>query len=219
MLLTTAVGAEDPASEESQLHPALLDPSLATKTAPDSYHVKLETTTGDIVIEVIREWAPNGADRFYNLIDIGYYDDTAFYRVIPNFMAQVGMHGNPRVTARWSFATIPDDPILHANSRGTVTFAMRNVADSRTTQIFINFVDNSYLKMHGNFAPFGRVVQGMDVVDSLYSLYGEGSPRGKGPSQSRILTEGNDYLKAQFPQLDYIRRASLVEAPAGDDPQ
>ena len=190
--------------------PALLDPSLAADTAPESFKVKLETTKGNFVIEVTRAWAPNGADRFYNLVKIGYYDGAVFFRVVESFMAQVGMHGEPAVQAAWSKAWMPDDPVVQSNTRGMVTFAAQAAADSRTTQFFINFGDNSYLAQHGPFAPFGKVVEGMQVVDALYSDYGEGAPRGRGPSQAEIARQGSAYLKANFPELDAITRASLV---------
>jgi peptidyl-prolyl cis-trans isomerase A (cyclophilin A) len=208
VLLSGLAAAEQP-STEAQANPALLDPGLATKTAPEKYSVKLETTSGDVVIEVDRAWAPHAADRFYNLVGIGYYDNVAFFRVLDGFMAQTGMNGDPKVTAAWFRAAIPDDKVKKTNTRGMVTFAMRNVPNSRTSQIFINYGDNRYLDRSG-FAPFGKVVEGMDVVDSLYSGYGEGAPQGQGPSQGRILQEGNAYLKAEFPKLDYINRAIIV---------
>jgi len=209
--LTIAVAAfTAPPAPAAEPSPALLQPSLAVEKAPETYKVKLETTKGEVVIEVTRAWAPNGADRFYNLVKIGYYDGAVFFRVIEGFMAQVGMHGDPAVYAVWSKATIPDDPVLQSNTRGMVTFAATSAANSRTTQFFINFGDNSSLKQHGPFAPFGRVVEGMAVVDSLYSGYGEGAPRGRGPSQGEIARQGNAYLKASFPELDAITRASLL---------
>jgi peptidyl-prolyl cis-trans isomerase A (cyclophilin A) len=210
LVVMLAVSMSLPATAGDR-NPALTDPTRATETAPDVYRVKLETTSGDVVIEVTRKWAPNGADRFYNLVKVGYYDDTAFYRVIDGFMAQVGMHGDPQVQAAWANASIKDDPILKPNTRGMVTFAARTAPDSRTTQFFINYGDNTRLKVHGKFAPFGKVVEGMDVVDSLYSGYGEGAPRGRGPSQGTIMREGNEYLKRDFPKLDYINRATIVE--------
>ena len=189
---------------------ALLQPSLAVEKAPETYKIKLKTTKGDVIIEVTRAWAPNGADRFYNLVKIGYYDGVVFFRVIEGFMAQVGLHGEPAVQAAWSKATIPDDPVLQSNTRGMVTFAATSAPNSRTTQFFINFGDNTSLKQHGPFAPFGRVVEGMAIVDTLYSGYGEGAPRGRGPSQGEIARQGNAYLKASFPELDAITRASLL---------
>ena len=209
--LTIAVAAfTAPPAPAAEPNPALLQPSLAVEKAPETYKVKLETTKGEVVIEVTRAWAPNGADRFYNLVKIGYYDGVVFFRVIEGFMAQVGLHGEPAVQAAWSKATIPDDPVLQSNTRGMVTFAATSAANSRTTQFFINFGDNSSLKQHGPFAPFGRVVEGMAAVDSLYSGYGEGAPRGRGPSQGEIARQGNAYLKASFPELDAITRASLL---------
>jgi peptidyl-prolyl cis-trans isomerase A (cyclophilin A) len=209
--LSVGAGEQTAEAQEPQASPALLDPTLATATAPATYKVRLETTKGDVVIEVHREWAPIGADRFYNLVKIGYYDDTAFYRVISGFMAQVGFSGDPKVTAAWKERMIQDDPITQPNTRGMVTFAMQSTPNTRTTQFFINYGDNSYLKQHGNFAPFGKIIEGMEVVDSLYSGYGEGAPRGRGPSQMTISTEGNSYLKKSFPELDYIVKATVIE--------
>lgn len=202
---------EPTVAEAEKAHPALLDPSLATEQAPEAFRVKLETTKGDVVILVNRSWAPKGVDRFYNLVKIGYYEDIAFYRVIRGFMAQCGFSSDPKISAVWSRAKIADDPMLQANTRGMVTFAMGG-PNTRTTQFFINFVDNSYLKQHGAFAPFGKVISGMDVVDSLYKGYGEGSPRGRGPDQARVAREGGSYLRKNFPSLDYIVRATLVDA-------
>jgi peptidyl-prolyl cis-trans isomerase A (cyclophilin A) len=207
-----ATGQELKTAVERTTHPALLDPSLATDRAPDAFRVKLETTKGDVVILVNREWAPNGADRFYNLVRIGYFDGVFFYRAIRGFMVQGGFNGDPDVTAVWSNARIPDDPVQQSNTRGMVTFAQPSMPNARTTQFFINTANNDYLKEHGSFAPFGKVISGMDVVDSLYTGYGEGAPRGKGPSQSRIAREGNTYLQADFPLLDAIVTASVIES-------
>lgn len=204
-------GKQEQSPVESRTHPALLDPSLATERAPDAFRVKLETTKGDVVILVNRAWAPHGADRFYNLVRIGYFDDVVFYRAIRGFMVQGGFNGDPAVTAVWSNARIPDDPVQQSNTRGMVTFAQPSMPNARTTQFFINTANNDYLKKHGAFAPFGKVISGMDVVDSLYTGYGEGAPSGKGPSQSRIAREGNTYLKADFPLLDSIVTASVME--------
>lgn len=197
-------------------HPALLDPSKATEQAPPVYKVKLETTKGDVVLELHRSWAPNGADRFYNLVKIGYLDDVAFFRAMKGFMVQFGMHGDPKVTAAWNAAMLQDDPVKESNVRGSITFAMRG-PNTRTTQLFINLVDNNGKgerpvdldKM--SFAPFGKVVEGMEVIDALYTGYGEGAPRGKGPDQRRITTEGNPYLRSDFPELDYIKKATLLD--------
>jgi peptidyl-prolyl cis-trans isomerase A (cyclophilin A) len=209
LAVAVAAAMSQPASSADP-NPALLKPSLAAETAPESYKVKFETTKGDFTIQVNRTWAPNGADRFYNLVKIGYYDGAVFFRVIDGFMAQVGMHGDPAVQAAWMKASIPDDPPTQSNTRGMVTFAAQGTPNSRTTQFFINFGDNSSLKQHGPFAPFGRVVEGMKVVDSLYSGYGEGAPKGRGPSQGEIVRQGNAYLKSSFPELDAITKASLL---------
>jgi peptidyl-prolyl cis-trans isomerase A (cyclophilin A) len=205
-----AATAEEGAAPAEAPNPALLDPSLATATAPDLYKVLVETTAGNFVIEVHRDWAPHGADRFYNLVKIGYYDGVAFYRVIKEFMAQTGMNGNPAVTAAWATARIPPDKVTQSNTKGRVTFAMGASPDTRTTQIFINYANNSFLDASG-FAPFGDVVEGFDTVKELYGGYGEGAPQGKGPSQAKLFRGGNDYLKGSFPKLDYIITASVIE--------
>ena len=207
LLLTCPVFAEE--GTPTKPKPALLDPSLATEKAPDVYRVKMETTTGDLIIEVHREWAPLGADRFYNLVKIGYFNDVAFFRVLAGFMAQAGFHGNPAVSQVWLNARIKDDPVKQKNYPGTVTFATGG-PNTRTAQFFINYGDNSYLDDSG-FAPFGKVVEGFESVESLYSDYGEGAPNGKGPAQGKVYRLGNDYLKAEFPELDYITRASIVD--------
>jgi len=176
--------------------------------APPTYRARFETSKGDFVIEVHRDWAPIGADRFYNLVRNGYYDGVRFFRVIDGFMAQFGMNGDPLVTAQWRVATLQDDPVVQSNTRGTVTFAMTGQPNSRTTQIFINYGDNSNLDGMG-FAPFGEVVEGMEVAASLYSGYGEGAPRGRGPDQGQIQARGNEYLEADFPNLDYVVHATI----------
>lgn len=195
---------------DSAPNPALLEPGLAQATAPDTYRVEVRTTAGDFVIAVRREWAPHGADRFYNLVSIGYYNGVAFYRVIDGFMAQFGMHGDPAVSAAWMSARIPPDPVSRSNTRGRVSFAMGGSPDTRTSQIFVNFGDNSYLDDMG-FAPIGEVTEGMEHVDALFAGYGEGRPRGNGPSQSELFRSGNAYLEAEFPELDYIIEAKIVE--------
>jgi len=215
LLLTLALGfaavaAATDESAEAKPHPALLDPSLATETAPDIYRVKMETTAGDFVIEVHREWAPIGADRFYNLVTIGYFNNVAFFRVLAGFMAQAGFHGDPAVSRAWLNSRIKADPVLKSNYPGTVTFAMGGHPDTRSAQFFINYGDNSYLDESG-FAPFGKVIEGMESVDALYSGYGEGQPRGKGPNQGKLYAGGNAYLEAEFPKLDYIKKASIIE--------
>lgn len=183
-------------------NPALLDPSLATERAPDTYAVQLDTTAGPVIIDVTRAWAPNGADRFYNLVKIGAFSDVAFFRVLPGFMAQVGLNGDPAVNAAWRNANIQDDPVTQSNTRGMVTFAKTGMPNSRVQQFFINFADNSRLDSMG-FAPFGRV-RDMASVERINSESGER------PDQGRITSEGNAYLRQAFPNLDYIRSASLA---------
>jgi peptidyl-prolyl cis-trans isomerase A (cyclophilin A) len=186
----------------------LKNPAALTEKAPATFKAKLDTSKGAVVITVHRDWAPNGADRFYNLVKNGFYDEVRFFRVIPNFMAQFGIHGNPAVMAAWRPATLKDDPTKQSNLRGFVTFATAG-PNTRTTQLFINFKDNSSLDKQG-FAPFGEVTSGMDVVDKIYDGYGEGAPRGKGPEQGRLQSEGNAYLMKDFPKLDYIKTATIV---------
>jgi peptidyl-prolyl cis-trans isomerase A (cyclophilin A) len=219
VILTVAVLAALPVPAADGPKPeAIPGPDQATETAPDLFRVKFVTTAGDFVVEAHRDWAPNGVDRFFNLVKIGYYSDCAFFRVIQSprpFMAQVGMHGDPDVNKVWRTATIADDPIVKSNTRGMVTFAKTNRPNSRSTQFFVNYTDNSYLDKHG-FAPFGQVVEGMTTVMNLYSGYGEGAPTGKGPHQQRLALEGNAYLKAEFDKLDYILSAEILPAVTVD---
>ena len=182
------------------------DPGFAQQ-APDSFRARFSTTKGDFVIAVHRAWAPLGADRFYNLVRSGYYDGLRFFRVIPGFMAQFGLHADTAVTSAWRERVIADDQMRRSNQRGMVTFATAG-AGTRTTQIFINYRDNSRLDGMG-FMPFGEVVEGMAVVDSLYGGYGEGAPNGRGPDQMRIHIEGEKYLARQFPKLDKIKKATV----------
>jgi peptidyl-prolyl cis-trans isomerase A (cyclophilin A) len=198
---------EPPAAQEVR-DGALLDPSLATASAPTIYRARFTTTKGDFVVEVHRDWAPHGADRFYNLVRIGFYDDTRFFRAIDGFMVQFGIHGDPKVAAAWQKATVTDDPNAHGNVRGTISFAKSGAPDSATTQVFVNYGDNSRLDAM-RFAPFGEVVSGLDALDALYKGYGEGAPAGQGPNQGRIQAGGNAYLDEGFPRLDRILRARI----------
>ncbi len=175
--------------------------------APAAFAVKLSTTAGDIVIDVTRDWSPNGADRFLELVEMGYYKDVAFFRVIEGFMAQVGIHGDPAMNKKWKSNRIQDDSVEKSNTRGMLSFATSG-RNSRTTQFFISLGDNSNLDGMG-FSPFGRV-RDMAAVDKLYAGYGEGAPKGMGPSQRRVHQEGNAYLKKEFPRLDYVKSASVV---------
>ena len=190
----------------------LLDPTHPawSEPAPDTFEAHLETTRGPFVIEVIREWAPVGADRFYNLIRHGYYDDVRFHRVVPDFITQWGVSGDPEVDAVWYERGMPDDTVVASNVRGTIAYAFTEPR-TRATQIYINMVDNSRLDA-GSFAPFGRVTRGMGtVVDSIYSGYGEGSGGGvRNGDQSRLVSEGNAHLDANFPELDRLIRATIV---------
>jgi peptidyl-prolyl cis-trans isomerase A (cyclophilin A) len=177
-------------------------PSVATTAAPDSFRVAFETTRGSFVVDVIRAWSPRGVDRFHELVNAGYFTDIAFFRVLPGFVAQFGMHGDPDIHRRWDAKPILDDPVAQSNKRGTIVFATSG-PNTRRNQFFINYSDNARLDGLG-FSPFGRVVEGMSVVDSIYAGYGET------PDQSRVAAEGNAYLKRTFPRLDYIKSARIV---------
>lgn len=187
----------------------LRNPAALTEQAPPTFKANFDTSKGKFTIQVTRAWAPLGADRFYNLVTNGYYDECRFYRAIANFMAQIGIHGTPAIDRSWMNASIKDDPVKQSNKRGFVTFATGG-PNTRTTQFFINFKDNTGLDRMG-FAPFGEVVSGMDVVDNLYSGYGEGAPSGRGPSQPKVHAEGNAYLTRDFPKLDYVKTATIAK--------
>jgi peptidyl-prolyl cis-trans isomerase A (cyclophilin A) len=187
----------------------LSDPAALNAKAPAVYQAKFDTSKGTFVVEVHRDWAPIGADRFYNLVKNGFYDNARFFRVIEGFMVQFGINGDPNVAAVWRDADIKDDPVKESNQRGTITFATAG-PNTRTTQVFINFADNAPLDGQG-FAPFGKVVSGMEVVDSLYAGYGEGAPNGNGPDQGRVQGQGNAYLEQDFPKLDFIKTATIAE--------
>ena len=198
-------GQTAPAAKASKL----LTPAALTAKAPALFKAKFDTSKGIFVVEVHRDWAPLGADRFYNMVTNGFFSGVRFFRVIPNFMAQFGIHGTPAVMSAWRSAQIKDDPVKQSNQRGFVVFATAG-PNTRTTQLFINFKDNSSLDKQG-FAPFGEVTKGMDVVDKIYDGYGEGAPRGKGPEQGRLQNEGNAYLVKEFPKLDYIKTATVAQ--------
>jgi peptidyl-prolyl cis-trans isomerase A (cyclophilin A) len=161
-----------------------------------------------VVIEVRREWAPRGADHFYNLVETGFYDNARFFRVVRNFVVQFGIAANPETHRLWENISLQDDPVQQPNSRGTVTFATRG-PNTRTTQIFINLRDNRQSLDGQGFAPFGKVVEGMDAVDSFYNSYGDMPPMGQGPDPSQIQLRGNEYLESRFPRLDYIKKATI----------
>jgi peptidyl-prolyl cis-trans isomerase A (cyclophilin A) len=183
------------------------NPAALREQAPATYKARFDTSKGTFVIQVNRAWAPQGADRFYNLVKNGFYDNVRFFRVIPGFMVQFGINGDPAISAKWREARIPDDRVTQSNKRGFITYAMAG-PNTRTSQVFINFADNSSLDSQG-FAPFGQVIQGMEVVDKINAEYGEGAPRGRGPDQGRIQMEGNAYLNKDFPRLDFVRKATI----------
>ena len=179
----------------------LRNPAALKETAPETYKVNFDTSAGVFVVEVHRAWAPKGADRFYNLVKNGFYDDCRLFRVVPGFMVQWGINGDPKIQALWRGASFTDDPVKESNKRGTITFATGG-PNTRTTQVFINFQDNAGLDKQG-FAPFGQVVTGMNVVDKINAQYKEL------PNQGSIQAEGNAYLNKEFPKLDYIKKASI----------
>ena len=204
---TTA--ADEPAGDglpNRELLTSPRDPAM-NETAPAVFKALFKTTKGEFVIETHREWAPNGADRFYNLVKSGYFDEVKFFRVVSGFMAQFGIHGDPDVSKWWSNATIQDDPVVKSNTRGYVTFAKTGMPHSRSTQLFINYVNrNANLDSQG-FAPFGQVVSGMDTVDALFAEYGERTTS----QQSAIYKQGNAFLDLNYPKLDSIITARLVD--------
>jgi peptidyl-prolyl cis-trans isomerase A (cyclophilin A) len=187
----------------------LANPATLNERAPATYKVQFDTSKGAFVVEVKRDWAPNGADRFYNLVKNGFFDDARFFRVVTGFMVQFGINADPKISAVWREARIKDDPVRQSNKRGFITFATAG-PDTRTTQVFINFADNGALDGQG-FAPFGQIVSGMNVVDTLFADYGEGAPRGRGPAQDRIQRDGNAYLNSEFAKLDYIKKATIAK--------
>ena len=197
MVAAVLAGAAGLAAQADKLK----NPAALTETAPANYKAAFDTSAGKFVIEVHRTWAPKGADRFFNLVKNGFFDDTRFFRVVPNFMVQFGINGDPAVQKNWADANITDDPAKQSNKKGYVTFATRG-KDTRTTQVFINFKDNGFLDAQG-FAPFGEVSSGMDVVEKITDQYGEK------PNQGSIQSQGNTYLKAQFPKLDYVKKATI----------
>jgi peptidyl-prolyl cis-trans isomerase A (cyclophilin A) len=208
LALAAACAAPDeaPVDSTAAAPPAPAAAAMTVDAAPAEFQVQLETSKGPIVIAVHRDWSPNGADRFHHLVQTGYYDDVRFFRVLPGFVVQFGMHGDPARNAQWASNGLIDEPVKQTNKRGTVTFAKSSMPNSRTTQLFINLGDNSMLDSDG-FAPFGEVVQGMDVVAQLNSEYG-GAPSDRQPD---IAAEGNAFLNREYPRLDFIRTAKVVK--------
>ena len=179
--------------------------------APAKFYSRFETTKGDFVVETVREWAPRGADRFYELVTTGYYDGSRFYRVRPKFIVQWGIGPDPKKNELWTQLRMRDDPVRQKNKEGFITFAKRGPG-TRTTQVFVNLGDNSGRLDSQGFAPFGRVVEGMDVVRSFYAVYGEVQPLGgSGPDPSKLEAMGDEYAQRSFPRLDQIRKARVVE--------
>lgn len=209
-----AVAADASAFPQST-QPAMTDPSKAAEKAPDSFRARFATTKGDVVFECTRSWAPNGVDRFYNLVKIGFFDDVALFRVAKGFVAQWGIHGDPKVSAVWSNANLPPDPVQQSNTRGTLTYAMAGSPNTRSTQLFINYGNNAGLDAQG-FAPICKVAEGMEVAEAFNGEYGE-RVTGK---QGDIEAKGNAYLREAWPKLDYIKTATIVDgasSPASTD--
>ena len=198
--------APPPADTATVTPPPAAEPAAPAVTAPAEFRVRFETSKGPIVIQAHRDWSPNGVDRFHQLVESGYYDDVRFFRVVPNFVVQFGMHGDPATNSKWVSQPLRDDPVKQSNRRGTVTFAKTEMPNSRTTQLFINLADNTMLDPQG-FAPFAEVVEGMSVIDRLYSGYAD-QPTGR---QSEIAAEGNAFFAREFPRLDFIRTARVVK--------
>jgi peptidyl-prolyl cis-trans isomerase A (cyclophilin A) len=204
--LLAQTAAPKPAAPKAAAGPnRLLNPAALTAKAPETFKVKFDTTKGPIVIELHRDWAPKGVDRFYNMVRNGFFSNARFFRVIPNFMAQFGINGDPAVNAAWDKARLLDDPPnMQHNVRGILTYGTTGQPNSRGTQLFINYKDNSYLDATG-FVPIGQVVEGMEAADMLNAEYGA-APQNQ---QGRIATEGNKFLQASFPKLDYIKTATV----------
>ena len=181
-------------------------PAAKVEKTPDVFQVVFDTSKGKVTIDVHRDWAPIGVDHFYSLIQTGFYDGVRFFRVTHNYV-QFGINGDPATNGLWSTASLPDDKVKQRNVKGTLSFAHLG-ANSRTTQLFFNMKDNKDLDKQG-FAPIGKVIEGMDVVERFYSSYGEMAPRGQGPDPSKIEVQGNGYLDAKFPRLDYINKATI----------
>jgi peptidyl-prolyl cis-trans isomerase A (cyclophilin A) len=190
----------------SRPSPLLSAPAEAER-APAVFRVRFETTRGPFIVEARRAWAPAGVDRFYQLARLGYYDGTRFFRVVDGFMVQWGISGDTAVARAWGDRRIADDPVTQSNRRATVTFATSG-PNTRTTQLFVNYRDNTFLDAQG-FAPLGEVVEGMDVVDNLWRSYGDAPPGGRGPDQARIVRDGELYLAREFPRLDKVLRAHV----------
>jgi len=205
VLGAVALAAAQTAAPKPAAANRLLSPATLTAKAPETFKVKFDTTKGVVMLEVHRDWAPRGADRFYNMARNGFFSGVRFFRVIPNFMAQFGINGNPAVNAAWDKVRLMDDPpAMQHNVRGMLTYGTTGQPNSRGTQLFINYKDNSYLDAQG-FVPIGQVTDGMEAVDMLNAEYGAQVQN----QQGRIVAEGNKFLMASFPKLDYIKTATV----------
>lgn len=210
-LLLVLVACSGGSTSIAEANPVLLQPgdTVFAAQAPEMFRARFTTTEGEFTVEVYRGWAPRAADRFYNLVRAGYYDGNRFFRVVPGFVAQFGLHGEPEIAQAWRGHSLEDDPLVQSNRRGTIAFAMAG-PNTRSTQVFINYRDNEALDRAG-FVPFGRVVEGMMIVDRLNGAYGELAPEGRGPNERRLVTEGEQYLRREFGDLDRIERAQIVD--------
>lgn len=209
--------AQQRPDQRSSVESPLLDPSNPEwrRPSPPVWYARFETSKGDFVVRCVRAQAPNGSDRFYNLIRLGYYDDVRFHRVIPHYIAQWGLNGDPAVNGTWLHAAFTDDPKYGSNVRGTLAFARDTVPGTSNTQVYVNLRDNTR-NDSDPFAVFGRVISGMEVLDSLYSGYGNQSGSGvRQHRQGEIVAGGNAYLDREFPRLDHLIRAEIIEQPAG----
>jgi peptidyl-prolyl cis-trans isomerase A (cyclophilin A) len=182
--------------------------TVKKEPVPDIFHVKLDTSKGVVDIEVHRAWAPAGADHFFQLVKSGFYDGARFFRVVRSFVVQFGINGDPQTNALWAGGMLPDDPVKQHNVKGTVTYA-KTGPNARTTQLFINLADNRKSLDRQGFTPIGQVVDGMQVVESLYGFYGDMPPAGQGPDPNKIQQQGNEYLETHFPRLDFIKKAAV----------
>ena len=206
VLIALVAGCGEPSG-----HPPQPPGAASAPRAPDECRVRLDTTKGPIVLEMQRAWAPNGADRFYELVQSGYYDDAAIFRIRAGVFAQFGIAGDPAVAQRWRTRTIPDDPRVLSNTRGAVAYAFKD-PNGRTTQVFINLRDNSPAFDAEPFVPFARVIDGMAAADALYADYGERAGGGiRAGKQDPVFAGGNEYLRKNFPKLDYIKAARILK--------
>ena len=208
-LTNQTLGQPPSQAESANTHPAMLDPSQATEEAPAVFRAKFATTKGDFIVEAHRDWSPNGVDRFYNLIKIGYFKDIVIFRAIPKFMWQFGIHGDPNVNEKWAESKIKDDPSKPSisNTEGYLTFAKTGAPNSRSVQFFVNLGSNGFLDKQG-FTPFAKVINGMDVVRKVNTEYGENSPE----VQRSFQQLGNDYILKKYPNLDKIASVTLISA-------